>query len=81
MVPLALFGVWGICIKDNKGDKISTRQKLQVGEYDIDNNLIRTFDSVIIASKETGITYHSLGYHIRFEKVLNNKIYKFIKNE
>jgi anti-repressor protein len=77
----ALFGVWGICFKDNKTDKISTRQKLQVGEYDIDNNLIRTFDSVIIASKETGITYHSLGYHIRFEKVLNNKIYKFIKNE
>jgi hypothetical protein len=73
--------VWGICIKDNKTDKISTRQKLQVGEYDIDNSLIRTFDSVIIASKETGITYNSLGYHIRFEKVLNNKIYKFIKNE
>jgi prophage antirepressor-like protein len=79
----ALFGVWGLGVFENNfGDKTtSLRMKRKVAEYNFDTKeLVKVYDSLILASKETGITYSSLGYNIKFEKVVNNKLYKYYGN-
>ena len=79
---IGLHGVYGLGIEENNfGIKIRPRKNKQVCQYDsTTNQLLDTFDSVILASKMLGIPCSSLGNYIRFGNVINNKIYKFIEN-
>ena len=75
-----LHGVYGVGIKDNNfGLKIPPRKNKQVGEYNITTNeLLQTFDSIILASETLKIPFSSLGNYIRFGNVIKGKIYKLL---
>jgi prophage antirepressor-like protein len=76
-----LHGVYGLGhISNNFGLKIVKRNKMAVGVYRADTNeLLQTFESTILASEELKIPYSSLGQYIRTNKVIDSKIFKFIK--
>ena len=77
---IGLHGVYGIGNKDNNfGIKVRPRKNKKVGQFDAGTKeLLNTFDSLILASEKLKIPFSSLGNYVRFEKVINNKIYKFM---
>jgi prophage antirepressor-like protein len=76
-----LHGVYGLGhISNNFGLKIVKRNKMAVGVYKAETNeLLQTFESTILASEELKIPFSSLGNYIRTNKIIDNKIFKFIK--
>ena len=74
-----LFGVWGIGMEfNNFGLKIPERTCKKVHQYNSDTNeLIKSWDSLSIASRELGIASSTLSNYCRFNNVVNNYIYKY----
>jgi hypothetical protein len=51
-------------------------QKIKIYMYDLNNNLIKTFESKTDAAKELGILKRRLNHYIESQKAFHNK-YKF----
>jgi hypothetical protein len=74
-----LFGVWGLGMEfNNFGLKIPERTCKKVHQYNSDTNeLIKSWDSLSIASRELGIASSTLSNYCRFNNVVNNYIYQY----
>jgi len=68
-------------IENCKLHNLKTSKK--VGEFDLNNNLIQTYNSISEVWKSLNITRGTIGYYLKLNKkgnyrILNNKIYKVI---
>jgi phage anti-repressor protein len=77
-----LFGVWGLGMEfNNFGLKIPERTCKKVHQYNSDTNeLIKTWDSLSIASRELGIAASTLSNYCRFNNVVNNVLNNVVNN-
>jgi len=75
-----LFGVWGLGMEfNNFGLKIPERTCKKVHQYNSDTNeLIKSWDSLSIASRELGIATSTLSNYCRFNNVVNNVVNNYI---
>lgn len=75
-----LFGVWGLGMSfNNFGTKVPKRTCKKVCQYNANTNeLINSWDSLSIASRELGIATSSLSNYCRFNNVINNIVYKYL---
>lgn len=74
-----LFGVWGLGMGfNNFGLKVKERTCKEVGQFDIDDHLLKKWDSLSIASRENGIALSTLSNYCRFNNVVNGLVYKYI---
>ena len=75
-----LHGVIGLGLSvNNYGLKVKKRKNKQVGEYNPETNeLLQSFDSIILASKELSIPFTSLNSYIEFSRIHKGKIYKLL---
>jgi phage anti-repressor protein len=74
-----LFGIWGCGMEfNNFGLKTPERTCKRVCQYNSDTNeLIKSWDSLSIASRELGIAISSLSNYCRFNNMIGNNIYKY----
>jgi phage anti-repressor protein len=74
-----LFGIWGCGMEfNNFGLKIPERTCKRVCQYNSDTNeLIKSWDSLSIASRELGIAISSLSNYCRFSNIVDNYTYKY----
>lgn len=74
-----LFGVWGLGMSfNNFGLKIPQRTNKQVCQFDANTNeLINTWDSLSVASRELGVPLSSMSNYCRFNNVVSGFIYKY----
>ena len=74
-----LFGIWGCGMEfNNFGLKTPERTCKRVYQYNSDTNeLIKSWDSLSIASRELGIAISSLSNYCRFNNTINNNTYKY----
>ena len=75
-----LFGIWGCGIEfNNFGLKTPERTCKRVCQYNSDTNeLIKSWDSLSIASRELGIAISSLSNYCRFSNIVDDYIYKYV---
>ena len=74
-----LFGVYGIGMeKFNFGLKPEVRTNKQIGQFDLNDNLIKTWDSLSAASRETGIVLGTLSSYARFGTIHKGVVYRYI---
>ena len=73
-------GIWGVGhSKNNYGLKELKRKNKQVGQYDSETNeLLNTYDSMILGSKTLNIPFSSFSGYIHSQTIHEGKIYKFI---
>jgi hypothetical protein len=73
-----LFGVWGVGLKGNGGLKIPKRTCKSVEQYNQDTKvLVKSWESLSVASRELNIPISTLSNHCRFGTVINNCFYKY----
>ena len=77
-----LFGVWGLGISSNNfGSKIPKRTTKKVSEYDASTNqLIRSWESLSVASRQLKIPVSTLSNYCRFNTTISNSIFKYELN-
>lgn len=73
-----LHGIWGLGHKiTNFGLKNPDRTNKIVCQYNINNELIKKWDSLSIASRELNIKLSTLSNYARFQNVINDIYYKY----
>ena len=77
-----LFGVWGLGISSNNfGSKIPKRTTKKVSEYNSSTNqLIRSWESLSVASRQLNIPVSTLSNYCRFNTTISNSIFKYELN-
>ena len=75
-----LHGIIGLGLSlNNYGLKIKKRKNKQVGEYNAETNeLLQSFDSIILASKKLSIPFTTFNSYIEFSRIHEGKIYKLL---
>lgn len=75
-----LFGVWGLGMSfNNFGLKVPQRTNKQVCQFDANTNeVINTWDSLSVASRELNVPLSSMSNYCRFNNVVSGFIYKYI---
>ena len=74
-----LFGVWGLGISSNNfGSKIPKRTTKKVSEYNSSTNqLIRSWESLSVASRQLNIPVSTLSNYCRFNTIVSDSIFKY----
>ena len=74
-----LFGVWGLGISSNNfGSKIPKRTTKKVSEYNASTNqLIRSWESLSVASRQLNIPVSTLSNYCRFNTIVSDSIFKY----
>lgn len=74
-----LFGVWGLGISSNNfGSKVPKRTTKKVSEYNASTNqLIRSWESLSVASRQLNIPVSTLSNYCRFNTIVSNSIFKY----
>jgi len=73
-----LSGIWGVgAKKTNFGLKNPDRTNKKVGQYTIENVLIKQWDSLSIASRDLNIRIATLSNYARFKTIKNGIYYKY----
>lgn len=73
-----LNGLWGVgAKKTNFGLKNPDRTNKKVGQYTIENVLIKQWDSLSIASRELNMRIATLSKYARFKTIKNGMYYKY----
>jgi hypothetical protein len=66
--------------KETRGGQVPKRTCKKVCQYNANTNeLINSWDSLSIASRELGIATSSLSNYCRFNNVINNIVYKYLE--
>lgn len=74
-----LFGLWGLGMEfNNFGLKTPERTCKKVGQYNEEGVLIKSWESLSVASRELDIACSSLSNYCRFNNVFNKHVYKYI---
>jgi hypothetical protein len=74
-------GIWGLGLEQtNFGLKILTRHNKKIGIFNAKTDqLIEEYDSKLFLCKSKKISYSQIGSYIRFKKIVDGKLYKFIE--
>jgi phage anti-repressor protein len=74
-----LFGVWGLGISSNNfGSKIPKRTTKKVSEYNSSTNqLIRSWESLSVASRQLNIPVSTLSNYCRFNTIVSDSVFKY----
>ena len=74
-----LFGVWGLGISSNNfGSKVPKRTTKKVSEYNASTNeLIRSWESLSVASRQLNIPVSTLSNYCRFNTIVSNSVFKY----
>jgi hypothetical protein len=75
-----LFGVYGVGFEFNHfGLKDPVRTNKKVGQFNANTNeLIASWESLVIAAKSLDMNFSTLSYNIRFGTVKNDYVYKYL---
>lgn len=74
-----LFGVWGLGISSNNfGSKVPKRTTKKVSEYTASTNkLIRSWESLSVASRHLNIPVSTLSNYCRFNTIVSDSVFKY----
>ena len=74
-----LFGVWGLGISSNNfGSKVPKRTTKKVSEYNASTNeLIRSWESLSVASRQLNIPVSTLSNYCRFNTIVSKSVFKY----
>jgi hypothetical protein len=77
-----LFGVYGVGFEfNNYGTKEPIRTNKKVGQFNIKTNqLVTSWNSLIVAARELNMQFSTLSYNIRFGTIKNECIFRYMDN-